>query len=182
MSVYLLLCNVCVSQLHCFKMKNKGKKALCLPEECPFHPLGQKALSCCPNPLIYCSHHGPGLGPAASLTPLICIFSPTPTTPVVSPPASRPNSLCFHRRYLSAGCPTLVLTPVVKAAEVRNVAQEPGPHSHFRCYLTQGHKDRDVVWLTRQGDQFGQGYLAENVARASMSSPKSALVISSPTS
>lgn len=85
------------------------------------------------------------------------------------------NKLNVH---FSMGCPTLVLTIEVKAAEVRNLAQGTGLQSHLCGCLTQRHKGQGIVGLTQQSDQFGQRYLVGEVARILMPSPKSAPVIS----
>lgn len=158
--------NILTSPLQCFKMRNKGKKDLCL--ELPvsqrnplfIHVKGQMASICCANPLPTSSimaqahNHSP-----ADLHPV-----PTPTAPSESHPVSCPHSPCLWQPVLSQltslhSLPHRVLTPEVKAAEVGNLAQGTGPQSHFRGHLTQGHEGQGVAGLAYQGDQFGQGYL-----------------------
>ena len=92
------------------------------------------------------------------------------------------NSLSFHSENLSPSGPALVLTHVVKVTKVGNLAQGEDLQSFFSGCLAQGHNGRDVAGVTCQSDQFGQGYLAGDVARTSMPSLKSIPVLNSPSS
>lgn len=102
-------------------------------------------------------------------------------TPIITLSLSLPPTLpsCLWQLAPSTVSPTCVLTAQVEAAEVGHLAPGPGPQSHFCSCLTQQHKGQGVAGLARQGDQFGQGHLAD-VARDSTSSSKSAPTVSSP--